>query len=137
MRRLSDKIVFLICVPLVVAVVFVLFAAPLRADSGLSFSAHIQDMPLMPGLVELEDQGLSFDKPQGRIAQSAALMRAGDEDLIRRFYAETLPQLGWAHDGGDSYRRNGEILRFSFESVGEGAEAETVLRFSVGPASDF
>jgi hypothetical protein len=40
-----------------------------RADA---FFQSVNDIPLMPGLNEITDQEMVFDKPEGRIAEAAA-----------------------------------------------------------------
>ena len=61
-----------------------------------SFFAGLPDVPLMPGLVELEERALSFDKPEGRILVGVASV---DDSLlanqVQAYYAEVLPQFGW------------------------------------------
>ena len=82
------------------------------------FLSSIDDMPLADGVVEIADGALVFDKPEGRIVQVTAL-RDGDIALtdIRRFYAATLPNLGWRTSesaaNGLTFTRKGEILRIT------------------------
>lgn len=77
----------------------------------------------MPGLVEHDDTGVSFDTPGGRIIEAyAETSRLSAKDIFA-FYAKTLPQLGWklktksgkasAHE---KYDRDGEFLDISVES---------------------
>ena len=87
--------------------------APLRAEGFLS---AIDDMPLADGVVELTDGALVFDKPEGRIVQVTALRKgASSAALIRDFYLDTLPNLGWQGGaqapGRLTFTRKGEILR--------------------------
>jgi hypothetical protein len=48
----------------------------------------------MPALQEAEGAGVAFSKPGERIVEAYATGRAGPEE-VRRFYEQTLPQLGW------------------------------------------
>src|SRR5689334_6805677 len=63
------------------------------------FVAGIGDLPLMPGLSPVPEQDVVFDKPAGRIVQAVARGPVKPAD-VSRFYAETVPQLGWRAVGG-------------------------------------
>lgn len=84
----------------------VLAAAPVAAQT--SFITGLNDVPLMPGLSPLGET-LVFDKPGGRIAEAVFTSRQG-ADAVARFYADTLPQLGWRAAGKDRYVRDREEL---------------------------
>ncbi len=103
-------------------------AEPGAAPSAPAFLSAIADMPLMPGLKEEKSAGVSFDKPQGRIVEATARGRISPSKL-RAFYDATLPQLGWHAQGNGRYRREGEVLRISFQTSG----AVLLVRFSLSP----
>lgn len=118
----------------------VLFAALLWIGSGLpagaqdsgaqnsdGFVAGVADLPLMPGLAEMPDRGLIFDKPGGRIVEAYA---AGTvtRDAVASFYDTTLPQLGWQRDGG-GYLREGERLELTLTE----ASGLVTVQFRVFP----
>jgi hypothetical protein len=88
------------------AAAFFFAAAPVAAQT--SFITGLNDVPLMPGLVPLGET-LVFDKPGGRIAEAVFTSRQG-ADAVARFYADTLPQLGWRAAGKDRYVRDREEL---------------------------
>lgn len=99
----------------------ILAPAPLLAqaqdDAGApQFFRSLNDVPLMPGLYEMADEAVMFDKPEGRIAESAAYSQSLDRDAIRDFYRNTLPQLGWRHIGRDAFVRQDERLRMRVET---------------------
>ncbi len=73
------------------------------------FSSVVEDLPLMPGMTELKDSAVIFDKPGGRIVETAAATAAKPDD-VRAFYATALPPLGWTAAKADTYTRNGETL---------------------------
>ena len=104
--------------------------APLTAFAGEAFLTAIEDVPLAPGLTEAAGGGMVFDSPSGRIVEAAATGRAAAEQ-VAKFYAETLPQLGWQETGGLTFRRDTEILRISIEP-GRGTALLTV-RFILTP----
>ncbi len=105
---------------LVIALIFVgmashSYAQETAQDAQVYFFSGVQDLPLMPGLVELPDQAVSFDKAEGRIAELYALTRGASQQDIEGFYEQALPQFGWQRIKPATYSRNGEILRLIFE----------------------
>lgn len=110
---------------LVLSVSAVAAAAETRFLSGLS------DVPLMDGLVELPDRQTVFDAPDGRIVEMFAEGRLAP-DRILAFYADSLPQLGWASlpsaAGELSMVRDSENLTITAR-----AGTPTLVRFSLHP----
>ncbi len=105
MRRsvLGGFLAFLLSVLLIVA------ATAQAADPR--FFDDLGDVPVMPGLSELSERGVVFDKPEGRIAQATALAAEGTEAaVVQRFYAEALPQFGWESAGDGRYVREDQVL---------------------------
>lgn len=118
---------------LIVCAVFCLcvFSGIARAADEPHFFSALQDVPLAPGLDELSDQSVEFDKPEGRIVESVALAQEGaSEDSIRSFYDATLPELGWKKAGSGSFTREKERLLMNFESE----KGRNYLRVNVAPA---
>lgn len=76
------------------------------------FLGTYEDLPLAPGLTEIEGAGVSFDSPNGRIVEAYARGTAPVADILR-FYAATLPQLGWTRESDTVYRRESEVLRLA------------------------
>ncbi len=93
-----------------------------------SFLAGFDDLPLTPGLREIKDAGVVFDKPEGRIVEAYAEGEVSAAK-VRSFYAATLPQLGWRAAGPGRYRREGEVLDIGFRAAGKGL----TVRFSLSP----
>jgi hypothetical protein len=92
------------------------------------FVEGFADLPLMPGLEQIQDASLAFDAASGRIVVAFARGPLS-ADQIRSFYAETLGQLGWSGAGEDSFQREGERLTLDFTPDG----GETLVRFSLLP----
>jgi len=109
----------------------------LRAEARASgYLDAVEDMPLMDGLHETGDGGVVFDKPNGRIIRSVATGKV-TQDSVRRFYADTLPQLGWVRQKKLElirnllvFRREGERLEIQTVS---GTAGVTEVRFSIEP----
>ncbi len=81
------------------------------------YFTEVPDLPLMPGMAEMPDAGVSFDKPEGRIVEVYA-QGEGNADEVLRFYRRTLPQLGWEAAGPKRFRREGEVLDLEVKTAG-------------------
>src|SRR5438445_12733236 len=107
-----------------------LAAPPVAAQKGMraGFVAGTEDLPLMPGLRNQESTLVVFDKPQGRIVEIEArgkVTRAAAE----KFYAASLPPLGWIADGAHRWRRDGEGLKLDIK----GRDGDLRVGFSLAP----
>lgn len=111
---------------LALALLLALVAQPLGAQQV--FLSGIDDLPLMPGLTELPESGVVFDKPSGRIVETYAEGPVTRESVIA-FYRRTLPQLGWRDHGMAAFRREGEQLALTFLGV----DGDLVVRFTLQP----
>lgn len=119
-------------ISLVAAVAALLASAGLTPPAGAStrFASHVEDLPLMDGLTET-GEGFPFETPQGRIVRIVAEGRVNASE-VGRFYAETLPALGWRRAGdGLVFTRAGETLEI--ETSGRGP-LEVV--FTLRPGAD-
>lgn len=79
-----------------------------------AFFLQIEDMPLMPGLTELTDETISYDKPEGRIIESYAIMEDISRAQVTLYYKATLPQFGWGAVKENVFFRGREYLELSF-----------------------
>ena len=104
-----------------------------HAQEAAVFISTIEDLPLMPGLIE-EEGGMVFDSARGRIVEAYATGPVSEGAVIA-FYAETLPQLGWRPDGPGVFRREREILKVEFPG-GPGAAPPLTVAFRLIPAKD-
>lgn len=91
------------------------------------YLSEIQDLPLMPGLVEVVGAGLVFDKPNGRIVETYARGNV-EAAAVTSFYRSTLPQLGWRLAGDGGFVREGETLVIETEPGEAGLTVRFVLR---------
>lgn len=109
----------------------ILLSAPVHAQRESRFFEAIYDIPVMPGLSEVSGQSLSFDKPDGRIAQSVAAAPGVAWKDVENFYDSSLPQLGWSRIAPGAYVRGGETLKIASDSSGE----IPLVRFTLGPSN--
>jgi hypothetical protein len=123
--------IFRVIFAVIACFIFWIAAPALHAAESPQFFSSIPDMPLMTGLKELTDQTVVFDKPEGRIIESVALIESQPEEAVIRFYKDTLPQLGWARIGNLSFQREDEFLRVSIENF----EGRKFLRLAIAPAA--
>jgi len=107
----------------------VLIAAPVAAHAD-GFVPGTEDLPLMAGLVSVAGSAVVFDKPEGRIVESAARGKL-TRYAVTRFYTQTLPQLGWRHIAGvpATWTRAGERLRLDFR----GPDGDLTVGFMLAP----
>ncbi len=77
-------------------VILGLFISPIaQAEAPQAYISVLPTVPVMEGATEITDSAVLFDKPSGRIAQTALYTRSADERALIDFYTQTLPQLGW------------------------------------------
>lgn len=97
-----------------------------------SFLPGTEDIPLHPSMTLVEDESeLIFDVLGGRVIHLFAHSKAAPKTL-GDFYKTTLPQLGWAHQGGLDFKRDQEQLHMTFTPLTNGA---TQISFKVEPVS--
>ncbi len=110
---------------------------PARAVTPVSpaaaFVDGIDDLPLMPGLSPVTEEGLVFDKPGGRIVHAVARGTVTPA-AVRQFYADTAPQLGWRGAGDNRFVREGEVLQIELVvAPGRNGAGPLTVRFVLVP----
>ncbi|AUN30692.1 hypothetical protein [Niveispirillum cyanobacteriorum] len=114
------------------AAALILLTTVLLPGAGLAaFVPGTEDVPLAPGLTASADDALVFDNPTGRIIQATAT-GVSDADAITRFYAETLPQLGWSRGKDGRWARGDEVLDIAIAM--DAASRRLTVRFQLSPA---
>lgn len=87
---------------------------PSAYGADTQFFELLNDIPIMPGLEEIQNNTLVFDKAAGRIVQIDAFAHQNNPklntDSIMSFYDESLPQLGWQKVQKHTYIRENEKL---------------------------
>jgi len=94
------------------------------------FFEALQDVPLMPGLEELDGPSFTFDKPEGDITEGVAVMHAVDEGHVLNFYQATLPQFGWGRVSDSEFYRKNEYLEITFEKD----QGNDIVRIMIRPS---
>jgi len=121
---------FLLALPVAVGAIWP--AAQLRAQPA-AFVSVIADLPLMAGLEEDVAAAVVFETDSGRIAQAVASGMVEGRS-VRKFYAETLPELGWHLETLTRYRREGEVLALEVvEDPGQSGRVD--VHFKLTPAA--
>lgn len=82
-----------------------------------NFAVGFEDLPLMPGLTQVEDATVTFDTPAGRIIRTDAVAEKKSVEDITAFYAKTLPALGWKRQTDTVYIRENEKLTIKMTKV--------------------
>lgn len=80
-------------------------SAPVLAET--QFFRSVPDLPLLDGMVEIGEEAIIFDKPQGRYIEVHATV---DTQATLTRFIESLPQLGWEKAGEGRFVRDGEAL---------------------------
>lgn len=113
-------------VPALILALALLLAPPSLA----AFVPGTEDVPLAPGLAANADDALVFDNPTGRIVQAKAV-GSGNADSVTRFYADALPQLGWARGADGRWTRGSEILDITIAT--DAATRRLTVWFQLSP----
>jgi len=105
-----------------------LLALHTAPDAKDGFVAGVTDLPLIPGLLVVDEATVVFEKPGGRLVHAIA---KGDrtEEALWRFYEETLPQLGWRTVKRGKFVRDKENLHIDVEKN----ESQLIVRFAIAP----
>ncbi len=88
-------------------------------------------VPIAPGMEEMSELGVVFDKPEGRIVEAFASGFKQKEE-VDAFYSRTLPQLGWQIVGDGLFLREGEVLKIEFLNGVE--NSRSILRIILAPS---
>jgi hypothetical protein len=116
---------------LAVAVLGLMVVARPAMPQELTFLSGIDDLPLTPGLQENTELTLIFDSAEGRFVEAYAVGNV-TEMAVSEFYRQSLPQLGWLHDGMATFQRDGEVLVI-LPSPSTGSGYTTTVRFALSP----
>lgn len=118
---------------LIFALSFLLISSISSTKAQGSFFETLYDIPIMEGLVEIPEEALDFDKPDGRISQAVAYGENLEKGDIQTFYNQTLTQMGWAQESDGIYLREQEKLLISIEKIGKDAPLSLQVKFQLMP----
>lgn len=118
-------------ITVLVAALTIAFFGVLPVRAADVFVSGFEDLPLMTGLTQVIGNSILFDTPQGRIVQASAVGTVSQSSVMQ-FYAETLPQLGWAQVDDAEFQREGETLKVEFTDLNQRLE----VRFLVEPTAN-
>ena len=78
-----------------------------RISQSTTFFTGYRDIPVMPGLVEMEEASFTYDKPEGDIIEIVAQLNGVGPEQVLHYYDVILPQFGWnkVSEGGHYYRQ--------------------------------
>ncbi len=133
-RRLTGRLPQVHCIfagPLILLVLVLLEAAAPAALAEQRFVAGTGDLPLMPGLEEIAESSLVFDKPEGRIVEGVAIGTVLSAE-VEAFYRVTLPELGWSAADDLRFLREGEVLTIRLHTDGDRVR----VHYSIAPEAE-
>lgn len=90
-----------------------------------------EDLPVYYGFKESADSNISYDSIDGRIVDASFSSDAAQAGDVRKFYETVLPQLGWAKQEYQLYKREGELLRINIIK----RDDEVLLKIAIRPSS--
>ncbi len=89
--------------------------------AAAAFIEGLEDVPLAPGLSQVQKENLSFGNEESRLIEASLTSSKIGFAKVEKFYKETLPQMGWIYQGKRdnilTFYREGEILDIARESV--------------------
>lgn len=96
------------------------------------------DVPVMPGLTEVPEARVTFDKEEGSIIETV-LEGPVETGRVQTWYAGSLSGLGWVLESATAarqvYRRGADRLVIDYSSeTGKGADGATRVRLLREPA---
>ena len=84
------------------------------------FVEGLEDVPIPEAVTQIENGSLSFGNEEIRLFETYFSSEKKNFSDIKRFYEETLPQMGWAKKKSTKqyvlFERDGETLEVSEES---------------------
>jgi len=81
------------------------------------FVDGFEDVPLMRGLHQIENQNFSFGNEESGLTEAILTSKSQMFDNVRNHYKRVLPELGWKleneSDKNFAFKRENDILEFS------------------------
>ena len=89
--------------------------SPIKVSAEQGFFSVIEDLPLMPSLLENREVAITFESSAGRVVDVQA-DGVASPSAVDAYYKESLPQLGWKAQNNGSYLRENELLFIKIET---------------------
>lgn len=93
-----------------------------------------EDIPLLAGMSKISSESVGFDSNAGSIISSSYATKS-DLKKVKKFYIETLPQMGWkqvkgANKHSISFKREKEKLEIDFSDE----DGKKIVKFFISSA---
>lgn len=89
--------------------------------AGAAFIEGLEDIPLAPGLTQVQNDNISFGNEESRLVEVSLTSAKIGFAKVEKFYKDTLPQMGWIYQGKRdnilTFYREGEVIDIVRESV--------------------
>ena len=89
--------------------------------SAAEFAEGMEDIPIMQGLVQIQNNNVSFGNEETRFIEIYVSGKGVKFDEVSSFYKNTLPQLGWKFKNNKGgvlhFERDMEVLDIAREEV--------------------
>jgi len=105
------------------------FASVSAAAQDARFFSSLPDIPLMPGMEEIPDYTVAYDKAVGRFIESVARIDDASTAQVHHYYESSLPHLGWEKVSDQTFMREDEVLQYRIETL----EDARYLKITVEP----
>jgi len=123
----SFTIIFLI-ISLNSCILFPNKTKDLSTKASAQFIKGSLDIPVAKGLEIISDEEIEFDSSSGSFASSTYQSKNSIES-IKKFYSETLPQMGWEliefSNHSSIFKRENQILKIEFSK----SQKQTLIVF--------
>ncbi|MBE6445463.1 MAG: hypothetical protein E7019_05400 [Alphaproteobacteria bacterium] len=100
---------------------FILSFALVCSSAWATFIDGLEDVPIMEGLVQIQNDNISFGNEESRLVQAVLSGKNFSFAEVEKFYQKTLPQMGWIYQGKREntiiFEREGEIMEIKNENA--------------------
>ncbi|MAQ71627.1 MAG: hypothetical protein CL565_05490 [Alphaproteobacteria bacterium] len=119
---------------LIVTTIIFLCSLPVKADTPpVTYISALPTVPLMPGLEEVGNSEVLFDKAEGRIAAIDAYGFDLKEQNVKNYYREVLPELGWVETDNMVFSRQNEVLAIRLNTKTLDRRSGVTVTFDLQP----
>lgn len=80
-------------------------------NTAQNYVPGTEDVPLYTGFLPVNKNNLAYDSEGGRLVDATYFSKNANAAEVKKFYAETLPELGWKSKKPYEYTRDGESMK--------------------------